>query len=311
MKGMELSKKYFEEYGLPMLQNEFPEDMKQVAVGLVGEGSECFGYDDEISKDHDFGPGFCIWIPIETYSAVGEKMQEAYDRLPAVFMGHERISTSMSDKRVGVIPLETFYSRYTNCGPFPTDNVNWMNIPESYLATVTNGEIFMDNYGVFTKAREHILKFYPEDVLRKKLANRVAVMAQSGQYNYVRSSKRGDYGSAYLACAEFVKAALSCIFLLNRQYAPFYKWIFRAARQLPKMKETVSSLERLIKIADDANTVHIKQDMIENICSDVADELRATGFTKEKDNFLQLHIKELMAGIEDVRIRSMHVMEDC
>ena len=47
MKGMELAKAYFEEYGIPMIETSFSQYQGQIAAGLVGEGSECLGYDDE------------------------------------------------------------------------------------------------------------------------------------------------------------------------------------------------------------------------------------------------------------------------
>ena len=65
MKGLELAEKYYKEYGEPMLKEQFPDVLSQIAVGLIGSGSECFGYDDEISEDHDFEPGFCIFLPGE------------------------------------------------------------------------------------------------------------------------------------------------------------------------------------------------------------------------------------------------------
>ena len=74
-------------------------------------------------------------------------------------MGYERVPSSMAGKRVGVLPMETFYTRFTNCGLFPSDNMNWMRIPENNLAIVTNGKVFMDNYGEFSKAREHFAQF--------------------------------------------------------------------------------------------------------------------------------------------------------
>ena len=54
MKGIEISKAYFNEYGLPMLNNDFLEILPYLCVGLVGSGSDCYGFDDETSRDHDF-----------------------------------------------------------------------------------------------------------------------------------------------------------------------------------------------------------------------------------------------------------------
>ena len=65
MNGLELSEKYYLTYGVPMLHELFPDFEGIVAVGLVGSGSECLGYDDELSRDHDFEPSFTIFLPPE------------------------------------------------------------------------------------------------------------------------------------------------------------------------------------------------------------------------------------------------------
>ena len=61
MNGLELAKEYFENFGKPMLEKEFAELLPYLAVGFVGSGSEHYGFDDEISRDHDYEPGFCIF----------------------------------------------------------------------------------------------------------------------------------------------------------------------------------------------------------------------------------------------------------
>ena len=45
-------------YGEPMIHEKFSDYENKIAVGLVGEGSERFGFDDKYSRDHDFGAGF-------------------------------------------------------------------------------------------------------------------------------------------------------------------------------------------------------------------------------------------------------------
>lgn len=66
-----------------------------------------------------------------------------------------------------------------------------MSIPIPALRTVTNGEIFTDPLGEFTRRRETFAA-YPKDVRLRKLAMSLGVMAQAGQYNYGRMRKRGD-----------------------------------------------------------------------------------------------------------------------
>jgi hypothetical protein len=55
MQGLELCRLFYERYGALLMDADA---LPFVTVGLVGNGSECFGFDDEISQDHDFEPGF-------------------------------------------------------------------------------------------------------------------------------------------------------------------------------------------------------------------------------------------------------------
>ena len=75
LKGAELCRRYFEAFGRPMLRRNFPEYLDKIACGLAGEGSECLGFDDELSADHDFGPSFVIWVDDETFEKIGAKLQ--------------------------------------------------------------------------------------------------------------------------------------------------------------------------------------------------------------------------------------------
>lgn len=86
-KGLELAEAYYKAYGQEMLRTKFPQVIGQTAVGLAGYGSECLGFDDEVSMDHDYGPSFCVWLPREVYRQYGAQMQAAYEALPQEFMG--------------------------------------------------------------------------------------------------------------------------------------------------------------------------------------------------------------------------------
>ena len=69
MKGLELCRAYYLRCAREELRRRFGARAERIAAGLAGEGSECLGFDDEISRDHDFGPGFCLWLADEDFSA--------------------------------------------------------------------------------------------------------------------------------------------------------------------------------------------------------------------------------------------------
>ncbi|MGD9290261.1 MAG: hypothetical protein PVG74_21765, partial [Desulfobacterales bacterium] len=90
MKGLPLAEGYYREYGAPLLQKQFPRLMNRLAVGLAGSGSECFGFDDQHSRDHNWGPSFNIWLTDDDYDRFGEDLIQAYDSLPPTYRGFER-----------------------------------------------------------------------------------------------------------------------------------------------------------------------------------------------------------------------------
>ncbi len=76
--GMELCRAYYETHGRAMIHEKFPQYEARIAVGLAGEGSDCFGYDDETSRDHDWGPGFLMWVSDQVYEENGQQLQAAH-----------------------------------------------------------------------------------------------------------------------------------------------------------------------------------------------------------------------------------------
>lgn len=107
--GLELCRRYYEEYGRPMIAEKFQAYESCIAVGLVGKGSDCFGFDDVQSRDHDFGPRFIMWVTKKVYDEIGEELQEAYEKLPTSFLGVDRVETFHGRDRAGVMVIEDFY----------------------------------------------------------------------------------------------------------------------------------------------------------------------------------------------------------
>ena len=305
MNGLTLAEQYFHEHGLPMILKSFPLHAERIACGLVGDGSECFGFDDEISCDHDWGPGFCIWLTREDYDDIAKDLIRKYEQLPGAFLGYgSRKQSDWGNERVGVFEIGDFFSRFIGYRSVPQNNEEWMLVPESALAAATNGKVFYDQLGEFSSIRQRLLQFYPDDVRLKKMAARCMTIAQSGQYNLERCLKREDQFASRYAETKFCVEVISLIFLLNRRYTPFYKWMSRALVALPRLgKEISERVDLLIQTLD----FRLKLELVEEICSMIIAELKAEGLTDSPSTFLLDHGPIIQSKIKDKGLRERNV----
>ena len=310
MKGLELARAFYLECGAPMISRDFPELEGVLAIGLVGSGSECFGYDDCISEDHDFEAGFCIFLPDESIvdGHTAFLLERAYSKLPKEFMGYRRSALSpVGSNRHGVIRISDFLCEKTGSRDGRLGALDWFSLPEQSLLEIINGELFRDDSGYFSEIRRS-LAYFPSDVRKKKLAGQLLLMGQSGQYNYRRCIARGESGGAALASVEFVKGAMSAIFLLNSAYMPYYKWSFHALKELPILSELTGELEWLISSPNSPENSKEKQKTIEEICTLVADELREQSLSDYNGDELEGHAYSVNGKISDSNIRNLHIL---
>lgn len=309
MRGLELSELYYETYGKAMLAEQFADVADRIAVGLAGSGSECMGFDDDISRDHDFEPGFCLWITREDERDFGFRLERAYAKLPKEFQGLKRQSLSpVGGSRHGVMVIDDFYQTFLGAPNAPDSVDRWLYTPPESLACACNGKVFRDGLGAFSAVRQVLLQGYPEDIRRKKLAAHTALMAQAGQYNYARCLARGEHGAAQLAVFQFVDHAISAIYLLNNRYRPFYKWAYRGMRELPRLARLETALTGLTELGNEALEATVKQETIEEIASLFIEEFQTQGLTQAICGDLEKHAYSILDTVRDPSLRNMHIM---
>lgn len=306
MNGLQLCEQYFKECALPVLQRECPKLLDTMTVGLAGEGSECFGFDDQYSRDHDWGPGFCIWLDQEDYKKFYPDLQKLYDGLPKHFKGYgARQGSRWGEGRIGVIETSAFYTKHLGIPGIPRSAKEWLLIPEIGFAAAINGKIFLDGQRQFSEIRATLKSGYPEDIRRKKIAARCMTAGQAGQYNVARSLKRKELYATRQAEMKFLEMILSLTFLLNNQYVPFYKWAHRAVKHLPLIGQEIFDMtNRLLN----AHTDKQKLPEIEEISRTLINQLRTQGLSNHGSDFLPDHGPEVQATITDSEVRNYNIM---
>jgi hypothetical protein len=309
MNGLLLAEEYYKQFGEQMLREEFGDILGQIAVGLIGSGSECFGYDDEISEDHDFEPGFTIFIPGEAFmdSKTAFRLERAYAKLPKEFMGYVKPPVNpVGGNRHGVVRLDEFLTARLGNSSGELSDEDWLRLPENSILEVTNGKLFFDGSGAFTAIREGLTEI-PEDVRRKKIAGHLLNMAQAGQYNYYRLVGRGEEGAAQMALYEYAKSTLQVVYSLNHKLMPYYKWAFRGMRDLEILSGLEDYLVFLLTTGNDKELSVKKANTVEEIAGAVISELQRQNLTEAVCGDLEKHAYSVNDSIKDTKIRYLNI----
>lgn len=337
MKLFELSKQYFNDYKEFIFENiKDSSIIDSLAFGIVGEGSECLKYDDDISRDHDLNFGFCIFIPDDFDEKLRFKLSRIYSKLPKEYKGYKKplIGPAGTNRR-GVFRIGDFYRKHI--GVFYDEIVAkrkylsldynfYLSLKPFYLLNASNGEVFLDNYGEFSFVRQVLKKGYPKDIILKKLSIYSISAHQEGAYNFERMMKRGDLGASAICCYEFVKAIVSIIYLLNNSYEPYYKWCIRGLDDLNVLKELKEELVLLLNLGyginsfneliekdihknitlNDKNGIYEKKkELINFIIKKVCEKFNELGYSDFDEYKLDHHAYSIVNHIKDVTIRNM------
>ena len=301
--NMERSREFYETVGKEMIHTHFSEWENRIAVGLVGEGSDCYGFDDEISTDHDYAVGFCMWLTDADYEKIGSALQEEYDKLAE--------NKNRLRYRRGVFRINDFYNQLLESAvDFEKEfSLDYQKVEEFQLAAATNGMVFRDDMGFFSDIRERLLTYYPEHIWRGKLAQGIHEFSQYAQSNYARMMARGDELTAKICVSKAIESTMDLIYLLNRIYAPYYKWKKKGMENFPLSKKILPLLEKLAQLPSQsqawkdvvycASQINVKDkcvDLFEQIAKELLEELKMQGLVSGEDVFLESYIKRILEG---------------
>ena len=187
--------------------------------------------------------------------------------------------------------------------PFTTQD--WLATPQMHLAEAVNGKVFRDPSAKFSAIRNVWAGFYPENILKKKVAADLAMAGKTGQFNYARSMKRGDLGAAYFCVTEFIYKITAALFLLNGRYMPYYKWRFRAMKEFTVLSCVIEPLIKLSQMSEEESLG--KVDLIESISGEIVKELVKRGWSSGYSDYLLDNAKLVMKTIGDTEIASWNV----
>jgi hypothetical protein len=268
--GIELARAYHAEVVGPLLEDRFPG--LPYAAARLGSGSDMLGFDDEQSRDHDWGLRLTLLVGADTDGAsslaaevdayLEHALPQAWRGLPTRFATtweptvRQRCETASAGdfavSRLGVDP-----SRGMRLA-------DWLQLTGQAILEVTAGAVFLDRTGGITRIRE-VLEWYPHDVWLYALACDWSRLGQEFPDVGRAGLRGGEDGSAVIA-ARHVRTMMHLAHLLHRRWPPYGKWLARSAAGLPGGENLREGWQRVLG----AQRWRERQDALSRAAEDLA-----------------------------------------
>jgi hypothetical protein len=248
LNGSALARAYYEQVVAPAVAARWP--ALPHAAGLLGSGSEVLGFDDDVSRDHDWGPRLDLFVAAEVAAQVGAHLDSV---LPESFGGHPvRFATTWDAQvrhRVHVADVGSFVSSRTGVDASGLLSVpDWLSLTGQAVLEVTAGPVFVDTAGELTAARER-LAWYPRDLWAYVVATDWARLAQELPF-VGRTAERGDDLGSRVIAARLAGVAMHLAHLLERRWPPYSKWLGTSLNRLPRAGAAAEPLHRSLRAGD-------------------------------------------------------------
>ena len=245
--AVELSEAFFREVVRPAIQAKTPWILEQGAFGRFGYGSECLGLDDEISRDHHWGPQVDLLVPEKVLIELGPNaFRDVIAEFPTEFRGYPVKAGQGGAVGLASDSIESFLTRTIGRTSPPADSHDWLDIAEEDIVHIINGKVFQDELGEFSHIRGVFSNYYPNDVWKRRIAHWCRCASGMGLYAMRRAYKRRNLPYAYTTFSRTLKFTLELVHLLNRTYFTYDKWLYPLFCKLPKV---APEMRPLIEIA--------------------------------------------------------------
>ena len=261
MQGIELSRNFFRDIVQPWLSSAAPN--LQYSAALGGYGSELLGFDDETSKDHNWGPRVHIYLEQGFFDETARTLVDAFGKAaPNDYLGepigwrcrpHPAAngpeSAGSFDHGLEVHTLEAILE--SSFAVRSVDNLHphqWLGFAEQKLLAFSSSVVFRDDDGGLTRARE-ALSYFPDDIWLYKIACQWRRIAEEQAFVGRAGQVGDDLGSRVIA-ARLARDVMRMGFLLERRYAPYSKWLGSGFAKLPIASSISPLLQQALRAAD-------------------------------------------------------------
>lgn len=299
METLDLCRRFFEAHGYPLLRREFAGILDSVAAARVGGGSDVLGADDEYSRGPEWGPTFQIFLPDDIYELSGSAIRDTMNRcLPKEFEGYP--TASGGGPGIDVFAIHGFLRERLGLSRFPEQPVEWLRVPEAAIRGFIAGQVFYDPEGELTQTRSKYAAYYPADVWKLTIARTAYACWFYGEYNYpTRISRRNDRVTGLIARGMFAESAMRLVFLLNRRYAPYWKWLHWEFVRLPTIAAQIDPLLGRLTTSQDMDE---QADAIVEVCRILRWSIRKEGLVPSDSPLDYLGAFDIMRTLEDIEL---------
>ncbi|MFX1281127.1 MAG: DUF4037 domain-containing protein [Promethearchaeota archaeon] len=284
MKGLDIGRDFFLDWGLSFLKKEFPELTLRISAGRF-LGSDVIGADDKISRDHDWGPQFTLFLSEDDFCNLGNQLSERINRgAPINWKGYRLEGADSYKKSVFIESVPRWIKKHYSFSKLPRSDEDWglkvregqfvviQEDRESPLYFLKHGVLWLSNNDELNQWRK-ALEYYPKNVWYGRLSQECFNIWHYGEYNFVqRISKRGDPITLHLCLGEFVKGVMRIQFLLKKDYTPYWKWLAYEFRKLDCAQHYIPLLESLLR----SDNIDKKIEIVKLICHDIHQQILST-----------------------------------
>lgn len=239
--GLTLSEWMYEDAVRPLLTRRWPSLFYSAA--RLGHGSEVLGYDTAQSMDHDWGPRLSLFLADDAPDHLRTDLSEGLAAeltdairgypLALAWNGSAAVTTTAGHPapRIDVMTLREFSQSRLGLEPDAAWTASdWLAMPEQILLSLTRGRVFHDGLETIEPFRSR-LRYYPDQVWLYLLAAGWGRIGQEEAF-MGRCGQVGDELGSRLVAARLVRDLMRLCFLMERQYAPYIKWLGTAFARL-------------------------------------------------------------------------------